>query len=129
MPRDKRFADPAWKQSSAYRRWRSRYLAWGGALNRFVDEASMEKRDTERARFVVSLVRRRDVADQFAAGNPAALKKSIDTGGASLAQAWRIWSTTSRTTAACRHRSIDAASSRSARTSPPRPARWCTATR
>jgi polyhydroxyalkanoate synthase len=83
---DKRFSDPAWKQSNAYRTLAQCYLAWGSALNRFVDEAKMEKRDTERVRFVTSLLIDAMAPTNSLAGNPAALKKFIDTGGASLAQ-------------------------------------------
>ena len=82
--KDKRFADPAWKESVAYRALAQGYLAWGGALNRFVDEAKMDKRDAERARFVVSLVVDAMSPTNSLAGNPAALKKLVDTGGASL---------------------------------------------
>ncbi len=83
-PRDKRFADSAWKESFAYRALAQSYLAWAGLLNQFVDKAGMDKRDAERARFVVSLI-----VDAFAptnalAGNPAALKKLVDTGGLSF---------------------------------------------
>jgi len=83
---DRRFADPAWKESPAYRALAQVYFAWSQALNRFIDDAGMEKRDAERARFVVSLL-----VDAFAptnslGGNPAALKKLVDTGGASLAR-------------------------------------------
>ena len=60
------------------------YLAWGDALNRFVDEAKMDKRDAERARFVVSLFVDAMSPTNSLAGNPAALKKLVDTGGASL---------------------------------------------
>jgi polyhydroxyalkanoate synthase subunit PhaC len=54
--KDRRFADPAWKESAAYRALAQCYLAWGDALNKFVDEAKLSKRDTARARFVVSLL-------------------------------------------------------------------------
>ena len=83
-PRDKRFADPAWKESAAYRALAQVYLAWGGALNRFVDETKMGKRDAERARFVVSLLVDALAPTNSFVGNPAALKKLVDTGGASL---------------------------------------------
>jgi poly[(R)-3-hydroxyalkanoate] polymerase subunit PhaC len=84
--KDKRFADPAWKDAPAYRALAQSYLAWSGALNRFVDQAEMEDRDRLRARFIVSLF-----VDAFAPtntinGNPGALKKLVDTGGASLRQ-------------------------------------------
>jgi polyhydroxyalkanoate synthase len=84
--KDKRFADPAWKQSPAYRTQARCYLAWGGALSRFVDDANMEKRDAERVRFVISLFIDAMAPTNSLAGNPAALKKFIDTGGTSLAQ-------------------------------------------
>ena len=38
--KDKRFADPAWKDSVAYRRLAQNYLAWVGALTGFIDEAT-----------------------------------------------------------------------------------------
>jgi polyhydroxyalkanoate synthase subunit PhaC len=82
--KDKRFADPAWQESAAYRALAQCYLAWGNALNRFVDEARMDKRDAERARFVVSLLIDAFSPTNSLAGNPAALKRLLDTGGASL---------------------------------------------
>jgi polyhydroxyalkanoate synthase subunit PhaC len=83
-PKDKRFADPAWKDSFPYRALAQCHLAWGGALNRFVDEAKMEKRDRERARFVVSLLVDAMSPTNWLGGNPTALKKLVDTGGGSL---------------------------------------------
>jgi polyhydroxyalkanoate synthase len=81
---DRRFADPAWKESVVYRSLAQGYLAWGNALYRFLDEAKIDKRDAERARFVVSLVVDAMSPTNSLAGNPAALKKLVDTGGASL---------------------------------------------
>src|SRR5215471_9051083 len=81
---DKRFADPAWKESAAYRVLAQCYLAWSGALNRFVDEAKMDRRDAERMRFLVSLVLDAMSPTDSLVGNPTALKKLIDTGGESL---------------------------------------------
>ena len=83
-PKDKRFADPAWRESVLYRSLAQCYLAWGGALSRLVDAAKMDKRDAERARFVVSLLVDAMSPTNSLAGNPAALKKLVDTGGASL---------------------------------------------
>jgi polyhydroxyalkanoate synthase len=83
---DKRFVDAAWKESAAYRALAQCYLAWAVALNRFVDEARMEKRDAERARFVASLVVDAMSPTNTLGGNPAALKKLVDTGGGSLAR-------------------------------------------
>src|SRR5262249_22017349 len=82
--KDKRFADLAWKESAAYRVLAQCYLAWSGALNRFVDEAKMDRRDAERVRFFVSLVLDAMSPTNSLVGNPTALKKLIDTGGGSL---------------------------------------------
>jgi polyhydroxyalkanoate synthase len=82
--KDKRFADPAWQESAAYRALAQCYLAWGNALNRFVDEAPMDRRDAERARFVISLLVDAFSPTNSLAGNPAALKRLLDTGGTSL---------------------------------------------
>jgi poly[(R)-3-hydroxyalkanoate] polymerase subunit PhaC len=82
--KDKRFADPAWQESAAYRALAQCYLAWGNALNRFVDEAPMDKRDAQRARFVISLLVDALSPTNSLGGNPAALKKLLDTGGTSL---------------------------------------------
>jgi polyhydroxyalkanoate synthase len=43
--KDKRFADQAWTNSVAYRTLAQNYLAWSGALQRFVDEAKMDELD------------------------------------------------------------------------------------
>src|SRR5262249_31448709 len=82
--KDRRFADPAWQESAAYRALAQCYLAWAGALNRFVDEAKMDERAAGRARFVVSLLVDAMSPTNSLAGNPAALKRLLDTGGASL---------------------------------------------
>jgi polyhydroxyalkanoate synthase subunit PhaC len=81
---DKRFYDPAWRESAAYRGLAQCYLAFGDALNRFIDEAKMNKRDAERVRFVVSLILDAMSPTNSLVGNPAALKKLVDTGGASV---------------------------------------------
>ncbi len=127
--KDKRFADPAWKESVAYRALAQCYLAWGSALHGFVDEATMDKRDAERARFVVSLLDRRDVADQHACRQSRGAEEvRRHRRREPRCTAWRISSATSRATAACRRRSTRA-SSPSAGTSPRRRARSSTATR
>jgi polyhydroxyalkanoate synthase len=83
--KDRRFADPAWKESLAYRSLAQGYLAWSNALHGFLDQATIDKRDAARARFVVSLIVDAMAPTNALAGNPAALKKLLDTGGASLA--------------------------------------------
>ena len=82
--KDKRFSDAAWTDNLGYRALSQAYLAWGDALTRFVDEARMDERDAERARFVISLFVDAMAPTNTLAGNPEALKKLLDTGGESL---------------------------------------------
>ena len=82
--KDRRFADPAWKESLAYRWLAQGYLAWSKALYGFLDQAKIDKRDAERARFLLSLIVDAMAPTNSLAGNPAALKKLVDTGGVSL---------------------------------------------
>ena len=53
---DKRFADPAWQDHPLYRRWGQAYLAWSRAMDRLVNEADLDWRTTERARFAMNLL-------------------------------------------------------------------------
>src|SRR3974377_1718066 len=82
--KNKRFADSAWKDSAIYRALAQCYLAWGGALNRFVDDAKIEKRDAERARFIVSLLVDAMAPTNSILGNPVAVRKLVETRGASF---------------------------------------------
>jgi len=82
--RDKRFADPAWKDSASYRTLAQTYLAWSRALFDFIDEAKMERLDTERSRFIASLFVDAMAPTNTVTGNPAAVRKFVETGGASL---------------------------------------------
>jgi len=84
--RDRRFADPAWNDSAPYRALAQCYLAWSGAVDRLIDAAQLEARDADRARFVASLLVDAMAPTNSLAGNPAAWKKFIATGGASFAQ-------------------------------------------
>ena len=82
--KDRRFADPAWADSAAYRVLAQNYLAFARAMHGFVDEARMERRDTERSRFIVSLLVDAMAPTNTMPGNPAAMQKFADTGGVSL---------------------------------------------
>ena len=86
-PRDKRFADPAWSLNPVYRRLSQAYLAAGGAASRLVDDLDAQGRDwhdVERARFAVNAVTSALAPTNALLGNPAALKRAFDTGGASV---------------------------------------------
>jgi poly[(R)-3-hydroxyalkanoate] polymerase subunit PhaC len=90
--KDKRFADPAWKDSASYRTLVQSYLAFSAALNGFVDEAKMDKLDAERSRFIISLYVDAMAPTNLLAGNPAAVKRFVDTGGASLVRGFQNFS-------------------------------------
>jgi polyhydroxyalkanoate synthase len=81
---DKRFLDASWRDNPFYRIALQGYLAWGKALSGFVDRSGLDARTKERANFVVSLMTDALAPTNTLLGNPAALKKIIDSGGTSL---------------------------------------------
>src|SRR6266487_5594135 len=82
--KDKRFTDEAWKTNPFYRTYLQTYLTWEKSLNAFLDEANLDKKDADRARFVLSLFADTVAPTNTLLGNPAAMKKMYETGGASL---------------------------------------------
>ena len=80
---DKRFADPAWRENPVYRAVMQTYLYLGSGVDDVVDDLGVEGVNAERARFALVLVREALAPTNFLLGNPAALKRSIDTGGGS----------------------------------------------
>ena len=83
-PKDRRFADPAWRDNAAYRALAQGYFACANALYRFLDDARIDTSNAERARFLISLLVDALSPTNALAGNPAALKKLVETGGLSL---------------------------------------------
>jgi polyhydroxyalkanoate synthase subunit PhaC len=83
-PGDRRFQDPTWGTSPLYRAWMQGYLAWRQSLHGLVDTIGLPPANSARAHFVVSLLTEAAAPTNFLLGNPAALKKALDTGGASL---------------------------------------------
>ena len=81
---DRRFADRAWQDNALFRRVLQSYMALGGTLDRCVDQAKLGARDTERARFAMSLLVDALAPTNFLASNPAALRKLVDTKGVSV---------------------------------------------
>jgi len=81
---DRRFADSAWSENAVFKRLLQSYLALGKTLDHCVDGAGMDTLNTERARFVTSLFVDAIAPTNFLGGNPAAMKKLVDTKGASV---------------------------------------------
>jgi polyhydroxyalkanoate synthase len=84
--KDKRFADPAWQDNPLYRAWLQTYLAWDKALKQFVAGVDLPEKDKQRAEFVTSLLTDAAAPTNSWLGNPAAMKKFLDTGGTSAAR-------------------------------------------
>jgi len=81
---DRRFADSAWQANPFYRAYLQGYLAWGRALEGFVEKAAVDERTRERIRYVMSLASEALAPTNTLVGNPAAIKKMIDSGGGSV---------------------------------------------
>jgi polyhydroxyalkanoate synthase len=88
-PGDKRFGDSAWQDNSLYRMTLQGYLAWRDALTGFVDRSALDAKTKERAQFVLSLCTDALSPTNTLLGNPAAIKKIVDSGGASLLSGFR----------------------------------------
>ena len=83
---DRRFADATWKNSAAHRKLLQTYLAWGDALNGFIDKTSLSDIDKTRARFVANIFIDAASPANHPMSNPAAVRQFLDTGGQSF---WR----------------------------------------
>jgi polyhydroxyalkanoate synthase subunit PhaC len=84
---DKRFTDPTWTSNPAYRRLGQSYLAWAASVSRLVDRYEADGADwrkVERARFALNALTAATAPTNTLVGNPAALKRALDTGGASV---------------------------------------------
>jgi polyhydroxyalkanoate synthase subunit PhaC len=80
---DKRFADPAWRESWVYRSFLQSYLAWGTALQKYVRDASPDAREAQRAAFLASQIVDAMAPTNTLLLNPSATKRLIETGGES----------------------------------------------
>ena len=83
-PKDRRFADPAWKNHALYSRLMQAYLATQRELHSFVDGSRLDTREKGKAQFFASLVTDALAPSNFMLGNPVAVRKFIDSRGDSL---------------------------------------------
>ncbi|WP_061134441.1 alpha/beta fold hydrolase [Caballeronia fortuita] len=86
---DKRFADPAWREQTLYRATLQGYLAWRNALAGFVERSALDGPNKERAQFAMSLMTDALAPTNTLAGNPAALRKLVQSRGASAVAGMR----------------------------------------
>ncbi|HEY1091410.1 MAG TPA: hypothetical protein VGE47_09975, partial [Burkholderiaceae bacterium] len=83
-PRDRRFADPAWQSNVLYKRLMQSYLATQKELTTYIDDAEIDGKDKGRAHFFAALLTDALAPSNWVLGNPAAVRKIVDTGGDSL---------------------------------------------
>jgi polyhydroxyalkanoate synthase subunit PhaC len=81
---DRRFSDPVWKESSLHKSLLKAYLAWGEAVNGFVDKTSLSDLDKARAHLITEILIDAVAPTNAMFTNPAAVRKFVDTGGQSL---------------------------------------------
>ena len=81
-PKDRRFADVAWKDSPFHRAWLQLYLAAGKEIQGWIEDEKIHGYDKERLKFLSSLVVD-GLAPSNSILNPAALKRLVETGGLS----------------------------------------------
>ena len=83
-PKDRRFADAAWKNNALYARLMQAYLATQKELAHFIDKSELNKIEKGRAHFFASLITDALAPSNWVLGNPAAVRKIVDTGGDNL---------------------------------------------
>ena len=83
---DWRFKDPTWSTNPIYRRLAQTYLAACEAVDRVVEDMELNQpgRRAERARFAMGILTSALSPTNTLLGNPAALKRTLETGGANL---------------------------------------------
>ncbi len=88
-PTDKRFADPTWSGNAAYWLLREIYHGWEQSLLAIVRDADTPPQVRHKAEFAVQLMIDALAPTNFVVGNPAVIKRALETGGLSLAKGAR----------------------------------------
>ena len=87
--KDRRFADPAWTENAGYWWLREIYHDCEQALLEIVRDTDTPPGVKQKAEFAVQLMVDALAPTNFVPGNPAVIKKALDTGGLSLARGAR----------------------------------------
>jgi len=83
-PKDRRFADPAWKDNPAFYALRLFYQAASDLTDDLIDSAGVNPVTAAKARMATHLLLDAAAPTNFLATNPTALKRAFETGGMSL---------------------------------------------
>lgn len=81
---DKRFKDPVWTSNPGYKLMMEGYLAWSGALTRWLESLNVPARDRLRAKLLLGLVTDALAPTNALLTNPTAMKETLDQGGKNL---------------------------------------------
>jgi len=86
---DRRFSDPTWNENPLYRRVMQAYLAWRATMHELVGAEPVSDGDGNwkvpaQQRFAITLLTEALAPTNTLLGNPAALKRVLETGGQSL---------------------------------------------
>ena len=87
--KDKRFADPTWSGNAGYWLLREVYCGWEQSLLAIVRDAATSPEVRQKAEFATQLMIDALAPTNFVLGNPAVIKKAVETGGLSLAKGAR----------------------------------------
>ena len=81
---DRRFDDPAWQDNPLYRGLMHSHLALVREIHRVAGELDLSPRDEARTRMALGMVADTLAPTNTLLGNPAALRRTLDTGGRNL---------------------------------------------
>jgi polyhydroxyalkanoate synthase len=84
-PKDRRFDDPTWRENPLYRSIMQAHLALTRESQRVAGELGLSERDETRARMVLGMATDTLAPTNTLLGNPAALRRTLETGGRNLA--------------------------------------------
>jgi polyhydroxyalkanoate synthase len=87
--RDRRFADPAWRDNPLLHRSLQAYLTAGESAQRLLDIAALDEPDNTRVRFLVDNLLDATAPSNLPLLNPAALKEVVNTGGVNFLRGLR----------------------------------------
>ena len=83
-PKDKRFADPAWRFNPFFRAGAQYYLAVQKGVGSWLKELDLDELERDRANFISNIILDSISPTNSLIGNPSAQKRVIDSGGLSL---------------------------------------------
>jgi polyhydroxyalkanoate synthase len=86
---DRRFSDPAWQDNPYYKRMGQYYMAWGKALDMWVENSELEEMNLKRASYLIGILKDLLAPVNSLQGNPTAMKLLFETRGESFANGLR----------------------------------------